>query len=753
MQLEQYLRLLLAGRRVAWLATDLPAYCVRASHHCWQNEFFPRNDDPSWSRVVVFSQEQVPDAIGLVAAGGCIVVIGQPGAEVRMPKGRDLAVEYVETADGHGLALIERPVTEKVAIESARPGSGGAREASRWAKQAGRLAFAARHFGLGRRLEAARFLADLKALDQEMGAHGAHYLSQVEDPAGPIDPSLHYLLEGAAQRLSPRPDFSTRHYLAANPDVAQAGVNPLLHYVRNGREEGRLAMPAAPANATGSVPMVASSRVAALSRRSPIEELWVASHVSAQIACDWAEVRRHGPCSLVLIASSATASARWLNAFHGAPPVPDLDLVVVSAGDLGEVPDPWRPVVCHDPESTLALGVAAARSAMLILCSDVLVPAPGALGALVGQARGAGSPVSAKVLSQSGVVLDVPADGRSVRERVPAGDALAPRWFCRRSTEWSWPACLAGTAGQLKQLVGDLSRGVQPALEFAPNALVFVEEDGQAANPTPDGPVRTPPARTLAARKKIIQVGMQDWSATLAGGTDELRLFLLDLAQVWDAVRISTRVGAIPLSDVEWLGAACIECVDSAPSSRADGTAAAAIWIGSGQPFGADTAGHGPRVHRVQLEALKRTYGNCSYLRTAGDGFAHNVPSVLRVLCNCTYAGAARAGASVLQAHIPQADQAAEVLFVGPHAKEACDLPLPQRWRVRTAPTEQDWVRHSRWADWALVASPLVSGRPDEAAPVMVVNCSDLAKPAGANSRLADLIGLAGRIDDADDSE
>ncbi|MNM37861.1 putative glycosyltransferase EpsJ [compost metagenome] len=37
----------------------------------------------------------------------------------------------------------------------------------------------------------------------------------------------------------PGPDFSGRHYLVLNPDVAEAGMNPLLHYLRHGRSEGR----------------------------------------------------------------------------------------------------------------------------------------------------------------------------------------------------------------------------------------------------------------------------------------------------------------------------------------------------------------------------------------------------------------------------------------------------------------------------------------------------------------------------------
>src|SRR5690606_15059801 len=41
-------------------------------------------------------------------------------------------------------------------------------------------------------------------------------------------------------------NFNTSHYLQANPDVKQAGVNPFIHYVMTGRHEGRQALPLPP---------------------------------------------------------------------------------------------------------------------------------------------------------------------------------------------------------------------------------------------------------------------------------------------------------------------------------------------------------------------------------------------------------------------------------------------------------------------------------------------------------------------------
>jgi hypothetical protein len=49
-----------------------------------------------------------------------------------------------------------------------------------------------------------------------------------------------FLKTGWHRGDDPGPDFSTSHYLASNPDVAAAGMNPLLHYIVHGAAEGRV---------------------------------------------------------------------------------------------------------------------------------------------------------------------------------------------------------------------------------------------------------------------------------------------------------------------------------------------------------------------------------------------------------------------------------------------------------------------------------------------------------------------------------
>lgn len=56
-----------------------------------------------------------------------------------------------------------------------------------------------------------------------------------------IDPLDHFLQHGWREGRDPNRRFSLKDYLDANPDVAEAGINPFVHYVVAGRAEGRAA--------------------------------------------------------------------------------------------------------------------------------------------------------------------------------------------------------------------------------------------------------------------------------------------------------------------------------------------------------------------------------------------------------------------------------------------------------------------------------------------------------------------------------
>lgn len=53
----------------------------------------------------------------------------------------------------------------------------------------------------------------------------------------------HYVRIGSAQGLNPGKLFDTRWYRQFNPDIDQAGINPLLHFVKFGEAEGRSPCP------------------------------------------------------------------------------------------------------------------------------------------------------------------------------------------------------------------------------------------------------------------------------------------------------------------------------------------------------------------------------------------------------------------------------------------------------------------------------------------------------------------------------
>ena len=66
------------------------------------------------------------------------------------------------------------------------------------------------------------------------------YMAEYGKLLAGADPAAHYLVRGWKNGLHPGPYFDGAQYLARNPDVAQALINPLLHYERSGRKEGRV---------------------------------------------------------------------------------------------------------------------------------------------------------------------------------------------------------------------------------------------------------------------------------------------------------------------------------------------------------------------------------------------------------------------------------------------------------------------------------------------------------------------------------
>ncbi len=68
----------------------------------------------------------------------------------------------------------------------------------------------------------------------------AFYLKNNPDVAeSGVEPLRHYIRRGRYEGRAPREDFDANFYLNANPDVKAAGVDPFIHFVLNGRKEKR----------------------------------------------------------------------------------------------------------------------------------------------------------------------------------------------------------------------------------------------------------------------------------------------------------------------------------------------------------------------------------------------------------------------------------------------------------------------------------------------------------------------------------
>jgi glycosyltransferase involved in cell wall biosynthesis len=71
-----------------------------------------------------------------------------------------------------------------------------------------------------------------------------YYLANNPDVArAGIDPLSHFMLHGWKEHRDPSPEFSVSHYLTRYPDIARAGINPFIHYVLHGQRERRSSLP------------------------------------------------------------------------------------------------------------------------------------------------------------------------------------------------------------------------------------------------------------------------------------------------------------------------------------------------------------------------------------------------------------------------------------------------------------------------------------------------------------------------------
>ena len=95
---------------------------------------------------------------------------------------------------------------------------------------------------LSRIIDGGMRVIDREKLIRSSGFFDAEWYAARYPEAGKPERALtHFLKNGAVTANDPGPDFCTRAYLAEYPDVAASGMNALLHYLRFGRFEGRIA--------------------------------------------------------------------------------------------------------------------------------------------------------------------------------------------------------------------------------------------------------------------------------------------------------------------------------------------------------------------------------------------------------------------------------------------------------------------------------------------------------------------------------
>jgi len=94
--------------------------------------------------------------------------------------------------------------------------------------------------------EAAPEAPDFIPTDDELallqtGFSAQYYLATYEDVAqAGNDPLAHYLRQGWREDRNPNPNFDAAYYTATNPDMLGLGRPPFLHYLQAGQAEGRL---------------------------------------------------------------------------------------------------------------------------------------------------------------------------------------------------------------------------------------------------------------------------------------------------------------------------------------------------------------------------------------------------------------------------------------------------------------------------------------------------------------------------------
>ncbi|WP_252107385.1 MULTISPECIES: hypothetical protein [unclassified Halomonas] len=100
---------------------------------------------------------------------------------------------------------------------------------------------------LGKKAEQRKLQTAIAEVEASQWFDAQWYLQQYPDIASDDNfnrrPAFHYVKFGGFEGRNPSPHFDSAAYLQTYPDVVATGINPLVHYLRDGIREERLARP------------------------------------------------------------------------------------------------------------------------------------------------------------------------------------------------------------------------------------------------------------------------------------------------------------------------------------------------------------------------------------------------------------------------------------------------------------------------------------------------------------------------------
>lgn len=105
-----------------------------------------------------------------------------------------------------------------------------------------------KYFSKARETKSAATLDDSEKYSEIINRSGLfnreYYLSVNEDvKKSGMDPLLHFINFGGNEGRDPSEMFNSKHYLSSYADVRELKVNPLLHFITQGKTQGRSALP------------------------------------------------------------------------------------------------------------------------------------------------------------------------------------------------------------------------------------------------------------------------------------------------------------------------------------------------------------------------------------------------------------------------------------------------------------------------------------------------------------------------------